>query len=77
MKAEAMETANNGSWKQKALILGGVIGALAGVGVAYMLIRQAEENESRMQFGTGEGVQLGLILANLFRQVARLRESPN
>ena len=74
---EAMETANNGSWKQKALILGGVIGALAGVGVAYMLIRQAEENESRMQFGTGEGVQLGLILANLFRQVARLTERPS
>ncbi len=72
-----MEAENNGSWKQSALILGGVIGALLGVGMAYMLVRQAEENENRMQFGTGEGVRLGIILADLFRQVARLGEGPD
>ncbi len=69
-----METGNNGSWKQKALILGGVIGALTGVGLAYLLVRQAEETEGGMQFGTGEGIRLGVILANLLRQVASLGE---
>ncbi len=67
-----METGDNGSWKQKALILGGVIGALTGVGLAYLLVRKSEETEGGMQFGTGEGVRLGIILTNLARQVARL-----
>jgi hypothetical protein len=40
--------------------------------MVYFLIRQSEETEGGMQFGTGEGVRLGLILANLFRQVAKL-----
>jgi hypothetical protein len=72
-----MEAEGNDRWKQTALILGGVIGALLGVGMAYMLIRQAEEDENRRQFGTGEGVRLGFILADLFRQVARLGEGPD
>jgi hypothetical protein len=67
-----METGENGNWKQKALILGGVIGALTGVGLAYLLVRKAEETEGGMQFGTGEGIRLGIILTNLARQVAGL-----
>ena len=67
-----METGENGNWKQKALILGGVLGALTGVGLAYLLIRKAEQTEGGMKFGTGEGVRLGIILTNLVRQVARL-----
>ncbi len=67
-----MENREDSSWKQKALILGGVVGALMGVGLAYFLVRQSEEAEGGMQFGTGEGVRLGLILANVFRQVAKL-----
>jgi hypothetical protein len=67
-----METGDNGSWKQKALILGGVIGALTGVGLAYLLVRKSDETEGGMQFGTGEGVRLGIILTNLARQVLRL-----
>jgi len=67
-----METGDKGSWKQKTLILGGVIGALTGVGLAYLLVRQAEETEGGMQFGTGEGIRLGIILTNLMRQVATL-----
>lgn len=67
-----MENREDSSWKQKALILGGVVGALMGVGLAYFLVRQSEETEGGMKFGTGEGVRLGLILANVFRQVAKL-----
>jgi hypothetical protein len=67
-----MENHVDSSWKQRALVLGGVIGALMGVGLAYFLVRQSEETEGGMQFGTGEGVRLGLILANVFRQVSKL-----
>jgi len=72
-----METSQDTNWKQKALVLGGVIGALMGVGVAYFLVRKSEETEGGMKFGTGEGVRLGLILANLFRQVAKLSDGSN
>ena len=67
-----MQTGDNENWKQKALILGGVIGALTGLGLAYMLVRKAEETEGGLQFGTGEGIRLGVILTNLLRQVASL-----
>lgn len=72
-----METNQDSSWKQRALVLGGVIGALMGVGVAYFLVRKSEETEGGMQFGTGEGVRLGLILANLLRQVSKLGDGSN
>jgi hypothetical protein len=67
-----METDDNGSWKPKALILGGVVGALMGVGLAYLLVRRSEETEGGMKFGAGEGLRLGVILANVLRQVAQL-----
>jgi len=65
-----METDRN--WKTKAFIVGGVIGALAGVGAAYLLVQQAERKGEPLRIGTGEGVRLGLLVLGLMRQVGRL-----
>jgi hypothetical protein len=59
-------------WKNKVLILGGVIGGLAGVGAAYLLVQRAEREGTELQLGTGEGIRLGLLVLGMLRQVSRL-----
>lgn len=65
-------TERDNSWKGRVLFMGGVLGALTGVGVAYFLVRRAEEQAREITIGPGEGVRLGLLLLGLLRQVAEL-----
>ena len=58
------------SWKTKTLVVGAVLGALTGVGAAYLLIRQADEDG--VQFSSKEGVKLGITLLGLLRQITQL-----
>ena len=62
----------NQNWKTQTLIAGAVIGALAGVGAAYMLVKRAEDNDEQPQLSAREGVSLGLMVLGLLRQVAQL-----
>jgi hypothetical protein len=59
-----------GNWKTKVLVVGGLVGALAGVGAAYMIIRRAEGEEGPPKIGVGEGLKLGLVLLGFLRQVS-------
>ncbi len=45
------------NWKTRALIIGAVIGAITGLGAAYIMIRRAEEAQSKPQLTTGDGVK--------------------
>lgn len=67
-----MENGNGLDWRTKAFIAGGVVGALAGLGAAYLYIRNAEQLDEPPSIGTGEVVRLGLLLAGTLRQVAAL-----
>ncbi len=58
--------------KTKTLISGLVIGALAGVVSAYLLIKRAESEETNPKLSAGEGVQVGLGLLGLMRLIAGL-----
>jgi hypothetical protein len=58
---------NNQNWKMKTLVIGGVIGALIGLGAAYMLVKRAELQGDTPQLSTGEGVKLGLGVLGLLR----------
>jgi hypothetical protein len=72
MGAEVTKTEDN--WKSRTLIVGGVLGAITGVGVAYLLVRRAEAQAKELEIGPGEGIRLGLLLLGLLRQVSELGE---
>jgi anti-sigma factor RsiW len=56
------------------LLAGGVIGALAGVGAAYLLLQARDSRVRRTGeelpvLSSGSAVRLGLLLFGLFRQI--------
>jgi hypothetical protein len=60
------------NWKPKVLVVGAVIGALVGVGAAYLYTQQSEREQGfeASNFSAGDGVKLGLLLLGLLRSVA-------
>jgi hypothetical protein len=64
----------DGSWKVKALLVGGAIGALAGIGAAFLLTRRAEQQGQRLAITPAKGVQLGVLVAGLLRSILSLGE---
>ena len=59
----------NSNWKAKALIIGGLVGALTGIGATYVMVQRSEEPP---EVGPGDGVKLGLLLLGLVRAVGDL-----
>ena len=64
-----MDSNNN---KNRILLIGTVLGALAGLGAAYMLLQRAEKEGRSPEMTPGEGVKLGLLVLGMLRQVAQL-----
>lgn len=71
-------TAQNGNeivpssnFKQRLLLLGAVIGALTGLGAAYLISQRIEEGEE-LELTPGEGVKLGIAVFAFFRQITQL-----
>jgi hypothetical protein len=60
------------NWKTKALIIGGVVGAVVGVGAAYLYVRNLEETGEKPGIATKEAVTIGVSLVGLLRQIANL-----
>ena len=52
----------NNNWQSKTILIGAVVGAVAGVVGALILIQQADKNETRPQISAGDGVKIGLGL---------------
>jgi len=63
-----------GNWKAKAFLIGGLVGALTGVGAAYLYVRRAEHGKGGQRLTPGEGIRLGLLVLGLLRQVGQLGE---
>jgi hypothetical protein len=61
-------------WRRKAFILGGVLGALLGLGAAYIYVNAAEESGETPEVTPGTAVTIGLSLLALLRQVAAIGE---
>ncbi len=62
------------NWRPKVLLIGAVLGAVVGLGGAYLFMQQAERAGSRPSISAGDGVRLGLLVLGLLRQVAALGE---
>ena len=62
------------SWKVKTLVLGGLIGAITGLGAAYLLTRRAEQKGAPLTITPTRGVQLGVLVAGLLRSILSLGE---
>lgn len=62
------------NWKGKTLMIGGVVGLLAGLAAAYLLIQRAESENKAPQMTAGEGVKLGVLVFGLLRQISQLGE---
>lgn len=68
-----MQTNPENNWKTKILILGAVIGALLGLGTAYLLVRTAEENNGGPpQISTTDTIKTILGVIGLMRGIASL-----
>ncbi len=65
---------DNQNLKGKVLLIGGVLGALTGLGIAYMLMQRSDREGKEVRLTTGEGVRLGLLVLGLLRQVSELGE---
>jgi hypothetical protein len=61
-------------WRTKVMLIGGALGALIGLGAAYMLVQRADREGTQVQIGTGEGIRLGMLVLGMLRQVSRLGE---
>jgi len=63
---------NKENWKSKTLIIGGLIGLIAGIIAAYMFIQRAEAEEGRPKITAGEGVKVGLGVLTVLRMISDL-----
>ena len=62
------------TWKNKALSLGVIFGALVGLGAALLYIRSVEDTgvEEPHKIGTGDALKLGISAFTLIKQVSNL-----
>ena len=62
------------NWRGKAFLVGGVVGALLGLGAAYIYVNAAEQSGDTPEVTPGTAVTIGLSLLALLRQVAAIGE---
>ncbi len=60
------------SWKPKMIIVGGLIGALVGLGSTYLLAENMERTGRKPTISTREGFSLAVLLFGVIRSVANL-----
>ena len=64
------------TWKNKAMVTGGILGAVAGLGAAMLYIRSVEDTGKGEpnKVATGEALMLVISVFNIIRQVAKLAD---
>ena len=68
------QPAPDNTWKVKTLVIGAALGALTGLGAAYLLTKRAERRGEKLSLSTGKGVKLGMLIAGLLRSILSLGE---
>jgi hypothetical protein len=57
-------------WKTRVMVVGAVLGALTGLGAAFILIQRAEMQHDQPKLSAGEGVKVGLGVLGLLRLIS-------
>jgi len=70
MEGEIITTGNQNA---KILALGTIVGALVGLGAAYLLLQRTDE-QGDLSLSPKEGVKLGISVFSFFRQLTQLGE---
>ncbi len=63
------------NWKTKTIIIGGLIGAAAGIIAALLLIQRAEETQQVPRLTAGDGVKVGVGVIGLLRLISDIAGS--
>ncbi len=66
---------NHTSWKANILLIGTVLGALVGLGTAYLLARTAEElQDGPPKINTTDALKVGINVVGVMRGIASLAD---
>jgi hypothetical protein len=60
------------NWQTKTLVIGAIVGAVAGVLGAYILVQAADKAGTKPQISAGDGVKVGLGVLAVMRLLADL-----
>ncbi|MGD8622468.1 MAG: hypothetical protein PVH60_10970 [Anaerolineales bacterium] len=60
------------NWKTRTYLTGVIVGGLAGLAAAFVLVRRSEEIGEPVQLGAREGLSLGIGLLGLVRSLGKL-----
>jgi hypothetical protein len=62
------------TWKNRALLIGAIVGAVTGLGAALLYIRSVEDtgSDEPHKVKTSDAIMLSVSLANIIRQAAKL-----
>jgi hypothetical protein len=60
------------SWEVPVLAIGAVLGALTGLGAAYLLTQRSKKRGETPTLSAIEGIKLGLLIFGMLRQVSLL-----
>jgi glucokinase len=59
------------NWKPKVLAAGALLGAVIGLGTAFLLVNRVDEGE-KLEITPAQGIKMGLAALTFLRQVTQL-----
>ena len=62
----------NNNWQSRVMLIGAIVGAVAGIIGASILVQQAQKNNTQLQLTAGDGVKVGLGVLAVLRLLAEL-----
>lgn len=75
METDIDTAKSSAPWKSQTLAVGAALGALLGLGAAYLLVQNAEKRGAdKIDVSTGDGLRLSLLIMGVLRQIAALGE---